>query len=183
MKNLVGSLLIAPPSIRGNFFQKTVILLTEHHHAGNVGIVLNKPSKVSLNDFSKQNNVILNMPGHIHIGGPVNVKALTMIHTNEWNCANTMKISDKFSISSSPEILTNMAMGNMPFKWRIFVGICGWTIGQLKNEIEGNPPYNHNQSWLTSSADLDIVFDFDNEDQWTESIERSSSEFSQKFFA
>lgn len=183
MKDLVGNLLIAPPSVRGNFFEKTVILLTEDHSNGTVGVVLNKPSKVTLNDFARQNNVILDIPGHVYVGGPVNVKALTMLHTNEWHCSNTMRINNTFSISSSPEILSNLAMGHCPKQWRIFVGLCGWAKGQLKQEMDGIPPYNRNQSWLTATADLDLVFENDKQEQWTESIERSGSEFAQKFFA
>lgn len=183
MKNLVGNLLISPPSVRGNFFQKTVILLTEHHSNGSVGVVLNKTSKVSLKEFARQNNVMLDVPGYAYIGGPVNVKALTMLHTNDWVCANTLRINNQFSLSSSPEILTNMAMGYIPKQWRIFVGLCGWSKGQLQNELEGTAPYDRNQSWLTSTSDLDIVFEKTGQEQWTDAIERSGSEFAQKFFA
>jgi len=183
MKNLVGNLLIAPPSVKGNFFQKTVILLTEHHNSGSVGLVLNKPSQVTVSNFARQNNAILDIPGFVHIGGPVNVKALTMLHTNDWACDNTMRVSSKFSISSSQEILTKMAMGFVPKQWRMFVGLCGWTKGQLSNELEGRPPYDRNQSWLTATANLDIVFDFKNQDQWTEAIELAGSEFAQNLLA
>ena len=183
MKNLVGNLLIAPPSVKGNFFQKTVVLLTEHHNSGSVGLVLNKPSQVSIKEFAKQNNAMLDIPGVVHIGGPVNVKALTMLHSNDWVCDNTMCINEHFSISSSQEILTKMAMGYVPSKWRIFVGLCGWTKGQLTNELEGRPPYDRNQSWLTATANPEIVFGFQTQTQWTEAIELAGSEFAQKILA
>jgi putative transcriptional regulator len=182
MKHLIGNLLISPPSIDHGFFQKSVILLTEDHSGGNVGVVLNKTSKVSLNEFAKHNNVILDVPGYAHIGGPVNPKALTMIHTNDWACSNTMRINDLFSISSSPDIFNYLANGYCPEHWRIFVGLCKWTPGQLSKEVNGLPPYEHKSSWLTATADLDIVFETDADDQWSESIERSGSEFAQNLF-
>lgn len=183
MKDLVGNLLIAPPSVKGNFFQKTVVLLTEHHGTGSIGLVMNKTSQVSIKEFAKQNGVYLDIPGYVHIGGPVSVKALTMLHTNDWNCDNTLKINDDISISSSQEILTKMAMGYIPKNWRIFVGLCGWSKGQLQNEIEGREPYDRNLSWLTATSNLDILFNFDGQEQWTESIELSGSEFAQKLLA
>jgi putative transcriptional regulator len=183
MKNLVGNLLIAPPSVKGNFWQKTTILVTEHHSLGSVGLVLNKPSKMSLKEFGKQNSVELNIPGVVHIGGPANVKALTMLHTNEWQCSNTMKINQHFSISSSHDILTNMAMGHCPQKWRMFVGLCSWTKNQLQQELEGVHPYNKNHSWITATADTDIVFGQNSQTQWTESIELAGSEFAQNLLA
>lgn len=181
--NLAGTLLIAPPSVRGNFWQKTVIFLTENHNKGSVGLVLNKASQMSIKEFASQHNVNLDIPGFVHIGGPVNVKALTMLHTAEWRCNNTMQINEGFSISSSPDILTNLAMGNSPKKWRLFVGLCGWTAGQLENEMKGVQPYDHNQSWLTASANKSIVFDHDSQTQWTESIEHAGSEFAQSLLA
>lgn len=181
--NLTGKLLISPPSVKGTFWQKTTILLTENHASGSVGLVLNKPSKMSLNEFAKQNNVMLNIPGVIHIGGPVNVKALTLLHTNDWVCNNTMQINSDFSISSSPDMLAKMAMGYVPKRWRMFLGLCGWTKGQLQNEIDGVPPYSKNNSWLTATANEDIVFDYNSQSQWTESIELAGSEFAQNLLA
>ena len=181
--NLAGNLLIAPPKVRGNFWQKTVIFLTEHHSRGAVGLVLNKRSQMSIKEFAEQNNVKLDTKGFIYVGGPVNVKALTMLHSPEWACSNTMRINEHFSLSSSADILTNLAMGNTPKQWRLFVGLCGWTPGQLENEIAGNPPYEHDKSWLVASSNSEMVFDLDKEDQWTESIEHSGSEFAQSLLA
>jgi putative transcriptional regulator len=182
MSNLLGKLLIAPPAIKDGFWQKSVVIVTENYK-GHTGIVLNKPSKMSVKEFAKQNHIMLDIPGFIHLGGPVNTKALTMLHTNEWSCENTMKVTEDFSISSSPEILTKLAMGNIPEKWRMFVGLSGWTAGQLELEIAGEPPYTKNTSWLTSSSDLDIIFGYSTQQQWTESIERSGSELVQKMLA
>jgi len=183
MKNLVGNFLISPPAVKGNFFQKSVILLTENHSTGSIGLVLNKPSQMNLNEFAKQNGVILDLPGFVHIGGPVSSKALTMLHTNEWACNNTLKINDQISISSSHEILSKLAMGSVPKRWRIFVGLCGWQKGQLTAELNGTEPYNRNLSWLTATSNLDTIFDFDVQEQWVESIELAGSEFAQNLLA
>jgi putative AlgH/UPF0301 family transcriptional regulator len=182
MINLIGSLLIAPPSVKDNFWQKTVIAITESYN-GHTGLVLNKPSKMTLKEFAKQNHIMVDIPGFIHLGGPVNTKALTMLHTNDWSCGNTMKVTDEYSISSSPEILTKLAMGNVPERWRVFVGLCGWTKGQLESELAGTPPYNRNMSWLTASTNLDILFKHNTQGQWTEAIELSGSELVQKMLA
>lgn len=179
MKNLVGSLLISPPAVNNGFFKESVILLTEHYANGSIGVLLNRPSKMPIKEFAKQNNVLLNVGGMVHIGGPVNVKALTMLHTNDWSCANTMRINETISISSSPEILTYMAMGKIPKQWRMFVGLCGWAQGQLQNELEGNKPLNKNLSWITAKPDLNIIFNKNDIDQWKQSIELAGSQFAQ----
>ncbi len=181
--NLTGNLLIAPPAVRGSFWEKGVIFLTEHHSRGAVGLTLNKQSQVSIKEFASQHNVSINVPGFVYIGGPVNVKAFTMLHTADWSCGNTMKINNKFALSSSGDILSSLAMGNRPKHWRLFVGLCGWTPGQIENEIKGVPPYKHSQSWLLSSANTSLVFGVDGQTQWTEAIELSGSEFAQSILA
>jgi putative transcriptional regulator len=181
--DLTGNLIISPPNVRDSFWQKTVILLTEHHNKGAVGLMLNRISKMTIKEFAQQHDIALEVDGFVHVGGPVNVKAFTMLHTSEWSCSNTMKINEDFSLSSSYDILTNLAMGNCPRQWRLFVGLCGWTAGQLENEIKGTPPYRHANSWLVASSKPSLVFGFDNQTQWTESIEHSGSEFAQSILA
>ena len=98
--NLTGQLIIAPPNIRQNFWQKSVILITENHARGSMGVIVNKRTKLSVREFSKQVYEECNIPGHMYGGGPVNMQALTLLHTSEWACENTMKINDEISLSS-----------------------------------------------------------------------------------
>ena len=177
--NLVGNLLIAPPAVKGNFWHKTVIFVTEHHSQGSVGLVLNKRSNLSVKDLGEQLGFRLDIPGFVYQGGPVNVKNLTFLHTNDWVSKNTMQINDTFSISSADDILPRLAIGDKPERWRIFLGLCGWAPTQLLGEIKGSPPYTHNTSWCLSRADLDLVFGNDNNEQWCNALDRSGLEFAQ----
>ena len=181
--NLTGKLLIAPPSVRGNFWQKTVIYVTENHARGSMGLVLNKVSKMPIREFAQNCNVDCDIDGFMYVGGPVNVKALTMIHSAEWACENTMQINNEFSISSHADLLQRLAMGDCPNYWRLIVGLCAWTPDQLENELNGVSPYNHAFSWLTATPTQEGVFVLDGTDQWTSSIEHSGSEFVQKLLA
>jgi putative transcriptional regulator len=181
--NLVGNLLIAPPSVKGNFWYKTVIMVTENHKDGSVGLVLNKRSQMSISEFGEQLGFELDIPGFVYLGGPVNVKSLSFLHSNDWVSKNTMRINDQFSLSSADDILPRLAMGDMPARWRIFVGMCGWAEGQLINEIKGQHPWKHENSWCIAKADHDLVFESDNKDQWCNALDRSGLEFAQKMLA
>ena len=92
--DITGNLIIAPPAVKGNFWYKTVILVTEHHINGSVGLVLNKRSQMSLPEFGQQLGINLDLPGYVYLGGPINVKNLTFLHSNDWASKNTMRISD-----------------------------------------------------------------------------------------
>ena len=64
--NIVGNLLIAPPAVKGNFWYKTVVMVTEHHLQGSVGVVINKRSHMSLRDFGEQVGVELPLEGFVY---------------------------------------------------------------------------------------------------------------------
>lgn len=180
---LVGNLLIAPPSVKNSFWYKASVLVTEHHSEGSMGIVLNKKSNLTVKEFAQQLGTTLDIPGNIYHGGPINLKSFTLLHTPEWSCSNTMNISNQFSLSSAEDILPMFALGNRPKRWRMFLGVCGWSPNQLINEIKGNPPYQHDTSWCLASADYDTVFDLDGNDQWCSCIDRSAFEFAQNILA
>ena len=181
--NLTSKLLIAPPNVRGNFWSKTVIFVTEHSSRGSIGIVINKRSKILLCEFADQIGVSTDVPGYIYVGGPTNSKALTMLHSSEWSCGNTLRINNEFSISSAGDLLERITVGDCPNSWRMFIGLSHWAPGQLELELNGTSPYNHDYSWLIASPKYNLIFGVDEQDQWTQAIEQSGVEFSQKVLA
>ena len=175
--DLTGKLIIAPPSVKNTFWHKTVAIITEHDKKGSVGLILNKPSKVSLIDLGKHLDLDLDIPGYAYIGGPVNSQVLSVIHTSEWECLNTISINEQFSVTSSNLMLSRFMDGDLPHKWRIVAGMCGWKPKQLLNEISGIYPYNHRDSWCIASCTQDLLFDYDECDQWDMAIEQSGLDF------
>jgi putative AlgH/UPF0301 family transcriptional regulator len=90
-----------------------------------------------------------------------------------------MQVDQRFSVSSTPTMLEDLANGSRPMFYRLFVGLCGWAPDQLMSEYLGRPPFNHNTSWLTFKAKYDIVFNYDSKEQWTNSLEKCGQEFAQ----
>jgi len=176
---LHGNLLIAPPALKGNFWYKTVILLTEHHANGSVGLVLNKRSQMSILEFGQQLGIDIDLPGFVYLGGPVNIKNLSFLHTNDWSSTNTMRINDELSLSSDHDILPRLSQGNVPSQWRLFLGMAGWGPGQLDGELKGKTPFNHTFSWCTVKSSTSLVFDNDTNDQWCTALDQSGLEFAQ----
>lgn len=181
--NIAGNLLIAPPSVKGNFWYKTVILVTEDHASGSMGLVLNKRSQMTISDFGEQIGIPIDQPGFIYLGGPVNVKSLSFLHSPEWSCDNTMPINSFLSLSSSEDVLNRISDGDTPMYWRLFLGVCGWGPNQLASEIKGTPPRDQNTSWCTAKSATDLIFEHDLKDQWIQALEKSGQEFAQNMLA
>jgi len=177
--NIVGNLLIAPPAVKGNFWYKTVIMVTEHHNQGTVGLVLNKRTSMTINDFGLQVGIPLDVPGYVYQGGPLSPQSLSFLHSNEWKSKNTLRVNENFSLSSADDIIPRLSIGDHPKYWRMFLGLCGWGPGQLSNEMNGIAPWKHEHSWCTSTAELDLVFESDQKDQWCKALDQSAQEFAQ----
>jgi putative transcriptional regulator len=181
--NLIGKLLIAPPSVKGNLWYKTVIMVTEHHRDGSIGLIINKRSPVTVNELGERLGLEIDLPGFVYIGGPISPKSLSIIHSNEWRTSNTLRINNQFSLSSSEDMLTRLSRGDTPKEWRMIAGMCGWAEHQLMNEINGISPYKHENSWCIASSDPELVFDTDNKEQWANALDKSGMEFAQSILA
>lgn len=182
MMNFTGKLLIAPPKMKTGFWYKSVIFITEDHVNGSMGVILNKRSSVTVSDFTEQIGERLNIPGFLYVGGPVNIKALTMLHSSEWQGSNSIRINHDFCLSSSDDLLQRLGDGDAPKYFRLFLGLCSWSPNQLQDEYDGAPPRDRNASWLISSSNYDLTFNFDLKDQWLQCVEKSSNEFVQSMF-
>lgn len=176
---LVGNILISPPAVKNGFWHKTAIIVTEHTSQGTLGIVLNKPSPMSVVDFGFKLNIILNVPGKMYVGGPVNNHSLTMLHSNEWSCKNTLRITNSLSLSSADDILPRLGVGDCPRQWRLFLGMCGWAPGQLMDEFRGRPPFHPSYSWCIAKSNTDLAFSADGNEQWAKYLDQSGLEFAQ----
>src|SRR5207249_5820437 len=75
MDTLQGQLLIASPSLLDSNFRRTVVLVTEHTDEGAAGLVLNRPSPVSVSAVVPQLEALAQDEEAVWLGGPVQPKA------------------------------------------------------------------------------------------------------------
>jgi putative transcriptional regulator len=158
------------------FFSKTVVFLYEDTPAGTAGIVLNKPGNLWLSDLAR--NAGREYPrgiNAIYTGGPVNERAIMMLHTDDWQSQNTLHTGVGINISSDSLMIDKILDNNTPRKFRIFTGASIWAPGQLDFEIRRN-------SWLVAPLTPDLVFDLDGETQWNCAIERAGKEIINHYF-
>ena len=141
-------LLIAPPHIPDPRFRKTVLMLTHDHRGGSFALCVNKPTEHTLQDIVEELGIdtALNFP--LYWGGPVNANTVWMLHSTEWSCDHTVEINEEWSMTSNIEMFQDFANGNFPKHFRLMLGYCSWAKNQLQSELDGMPPWNHNNSWL-----------------------------------
>ena len=70
-ESLKGKLLVATPKLGDPNFFGTVVLLLEHSEQGALGVVLNRPSEVTVGATLARWEGVVSAPGVVFIGGPV----------------------------------------------------------------------------------------------------------------
>lgn len=156
MNSLRNQFLIAMPSMNDPNFSRSVTYICEHADTGSMGLVINLPLSMSLQDIYQQLNLTCNndsTESRLLAGGPVQVERGFVLHTpcTEQQWESTLEISDEVSLTTSADIMTSLASGNGPENYLPILGYAGWDAGQLEEEIANN-------EWLTVEASPQILF-------------------------
>jgi len=183
--SLVGKLLIAHPNVpTGNPFHRAVVYLYQDNPSeGSIGVILNKPSKFTIQDVCKDKGIEYPWTKKvIYHGGPVTQNALVLLHTNDWSSSNTVHAGMNLCVSSDNVMFEKLSMGDEPLYWRLFGGMCGWAPGQLEAEMKGKWPYRAENSWLTADATDTFIFSTEGDKQWQQAFELSSTQLFDQYW-
>ncbi|TWH76242.1 putative transcriptional regulator [Azomonas agilis] len=154
---LTHQLLIAMPHMDDPQFAQTLIYLIEHSPGGATGLIINRPSSVTLADILEQvrpqpEPSALSQHIGIHSGGPVQTERGFVLHpkcSSEY--AATLQLGT-LNLTSSQDVLFAIAEGEGPEHYLIALGYSGWNAGQLERELADN-------AWLTCPLEDEQLFD------------------------
>jgi putative transcriptional regulator len=85
----------------------------------------------------------------------------------EYQRPETIAIDGKVAVTSSPEVLRDIAEKRGPQKFIFAFGYAGWGPGQLDDEMRL-------QAWFTAPDDPKLLFDDDRAKLWQDAISRRS---------
>ncbi|MFO0814322.1 MAG: YqgE/AlgH family protein [Gemmatales bacterium] len=151
MKSLKGHLLLASTTLEDPNFSKSVVLIFDHTEEGAAGIILNRPSPITIAHISaKVFELKSEWDKPLNMGGPVN-GPLAAAHT----------IKELADLEVMPGVYGAMAPDHLKQLVRkqqeptlFILNYAGWGPGQLESELEED-------SWVVMPATSEHVF-------WTE---------------
>ncbi len=153
------------PGLSDAVFSKSVVYVCEHSPRGALGLVINKPTDITLKelfgkiDLPMTRQDLLQRP--VFQGGPVQTERGFVLHESVFPendkpelsvYASTMTIPGGLEMTTSKDVLEALATGSGPRKVLVSLGYSAWGEGQLESELGEN-------SWLTVDADQAIIFD------------------------
>lgn len=166
--DLTGKILIAMPGMGDPRFEKSVVFMCAHSDDGAMGLIVNKPlPDLEFADLLAQLEIDPPKDAdqtksdiRVHFGGPVENGRGFVLHSGEYRQKDaTLEVEDGFGMTTSRDILKDIAQGSGPDDAFLALGYSGWGPGQLEDEIRQN-------GWLTAEASSDLVFKSDNEGKW-----------------
>ncbi|EWT06436.1 hypothetical protein N864_21160 [Intrasporangium chromatireducens Q5-1] len=131
-----GRLLVATPSVEGDVFRRSVILMLHHDDSGAQGVVLNKPLEARVDSVLPGWQRVVTAPPVLFQGGPVSTSSALGIVTVPGDEPEPLGVQRLFGSIGlvdldvpTPVVAAELA------GMRIFAGYSGWSEGQVEMEI------------------------------------------------
>ena len=162
-----GVFLVASESLSDPNFSQTVVLLLDYDHTGAGGLVINRPTNVSLSSLLPDEENLKGRDDMVYIGGPVGATQLFLLLRSTTLPQQAEKIVDGVYASTSLQTLRDIvAEKSSADTFQAYAGYAGWGPGQLDAELERG-------DWLVTPADSETVFDKATENIWPDLIRRN----------
>ncbi len=142
--HLANQFLVAMPGMVDPNFAGSVIYLFEHTEKGAMGLVVNKPTELNLATLFDKVELKLEIAPQldqsVYFGGPVQVERGFVLHESNphLSYSSSLIIPGGLTMTTSKDVLEDVAVGNGPRKFLMTLGYAGWGAGQLEEEISLN---------------------------------------------
>jgi putative transcriptional regulator len=171
MDTLKGQFLVAMPAMGDNRFRDAVIYVVGHSDEGAMGLVVNHSlEEMRFSDILEELNLgdheeIIRLPEDVRDrrilrGGPVQRSRGFVLHSPDYfRQDNSYPVNDDVCLTATLDVLKAIAFQNEPAQALFALGYCGWSPGQLEDEIKSN-------GWLTVPFSRELLFETPIEDRY-----------------
>jgi len=164
LNNLRNQYLLATPAVKDPLFASSLVYMCEHNAEGSMGLVVNHRSEQNLEAIFEQleidchDETIRQTP--VFLGGPVQLQQGFVLHdAPPRDYEQSLQVGDDMYLTTSLDILQDIAQGKGPAHYLVALGYAGWAAGQLEQELQDN-------AWLTAPAHPEITFHPDIDARW-----------------
>jgi putative transcriptional regulator len=161
--------LVATPELEDPNFDHTVVYMIQHDDTGAMGLVINRvvaagPLAELLKDLGIETERDPGIDIRVHYGGPVEQGRGFVLHSADYHSAQTIAVTGTIAMTSSLDVLQDIAAGKGPRQSLFAVGYAGWAPNQLESELTAG-------AWHTVEADDALVFDDQVETKWRRALD------------
>jgi putative transcriptional regulator len=167
-ESLCGQLLLASPALMDPNFRRAVILVSVHSEEGAMGVVLNRPSQVTVSDAVPQLEQTVAEQEHVYVGGPVQPSSIVFLAEFLDPTPAGLLVLGRIGFPAPDAGIDELTEATA--RRRVFAGYAGWGEGQLDAELDQG-------DWIAHNATPDDVFCEAPEDLWSNVLTRMGGSY------
>jgi putative transcriptional regulator len=168
VQSLCGQLLLASPALMDPNFRRTVILVGVHSEEGAMGVVLNRPSEVTVSEAVPQLEQTVSELEPVYVGGPVQPSSIVFLAEFLDPTPAGLLVLGRIGFPAPDAGIEELTEATA--RRRVFAGYAGWGEGQLDAELEEG-------DWIAHSAVPDDVFCEEPGDLWSSVLTRMGGSY------
>ncbi len=158
--------LIAMPDQVDGVFDHALVYICQHNDEGAMGLIVNKPLPVEIHALTRELGMetaaqenAKPYQNQVFFGGPCQSNHGFILHDGGLKWASSIVVNEELVLTSSKDILMDIAALKGPEHFLLTLGYAGWSAGQLESEMAHN-------TWLNVEACNDTLFNTDPEQRW-----------------
>ena len=164
-----GKFLIASRRLGDPNFSRSVILLLEYGRRGAMGVIINRPTHVSLSTLLPDLDELRGVSQSAFVGGPVGRTGMLLLVRSEEPPEPSLRVFADVFASGSAQVLRQWVIRG-PDVARAYVGHAGWGPGQLDGEVGRG-------DWYVSPADASKIFSDEPARVWKDLIDAAHGQW------
>jgi putative transcriptional regulator len=163
----VGKLLVVPRQSPDSNFAESVVLLVHYAEDGTVGLMINRQTPLPVSRVLRDLKGSSNSSQPVYVGGPVQMEAVqALLQSDAGPHDATHLFGNVYLVSKKAELERALVARKGSRELRIYLGYCGWSRGQLENEVSRG-------GWYIFDGSEGLVFDSNPSTLWSRMIART----------
>lgn len=157
LKVVPGTMLASWPDLVDPNFMHSVVLMCQHSDEGAYGLVVNRPTGVTLADLFPDHPAADPEAGAafpVHLGGPVEPRVMQFVHTVPERIPGGVSLDGHLWLAGDLDALLRFVAEDVAAARRcvrVLLGYAGWGEGQLEAELVTG-------SWVPAPLSLPALF-------------------------
>jgi putative transcriptional regulator len=148
-ESLTGQLLLASPALYDPNFRRAVVLIGVHSEEGAMGVVLNRPSAVTVSEAVPQLEQAVAELEPVYVGGPVQPNSIVFLAEFLDPSPAGLLVLGRIGFPAPDAGIDELTEATA--RRRVFAGFAGWGEGQLDAEVDHG-------DWIAHAALPEDVF-------------------------
>jgi putative transcriptional regulator len=167
-ESLSGQLLLAAPTLADPNFARSVVLIGVHNEDGAMGVILNRPSEVTVAEAVPQLIEAIDGGERVFVGGPVQPSSIVLLAEFADPEPAGLLVLGRIGFAAPEAELPDIQRATL--RGRVFAGYAGWGSGQLEAEVDSG-------DWISQAALPDDVFAEDTDALWAGVLRRKGGSY------